>query len=91
MINKYTYGFNLFEIISESDLFEYPQNQQNKIQELFETYGLTYHIVSLAAALYSNNCLDKDIDITHHKNKLQNIFNNISDLTLKEDMLMKLR
>lgn len=81
----------MFKIISESDLFEYPQNQQKKIQELFEMYGLTYHIVSLAAALYSDNCLDKDTDVTHHKNKLRNIFNNLSDLTLKEDMLMKLR
>lgn len=81
----------MFVIISESDLFEYPQNQQSKIQELFEMYGFTYHIVSLAAALYSDNCLDKDNDVTYHKKKLQNIFNNISDLTLKEDMLMKLR
>lgn len=54
-------------------------------------YGLTYHIVSFAAALYSDDCLNKDTDVNHHKKKLRNVFNNISDLTLKEDLLMKLR
>lgn len=72
-------------------MFEYPQNQQNKIQEIFEKYGLTYHIVSFATALYSNNCMNKDIHIDHYNYKLQNLFKNLSDLTLKEDMLMKLR
>ncbi|VVC38827.1 Hypothetical protein CINCED_3A025639 [Cinara cedri] len=77
--------------IDESDLFDYPQNQRNKIQKVFNNYGLNYNIVSLAAALYSDNCLDQHSAVDSHKDKLQNIFKNISDLTLKEDMLMKLR
>lgn len=77
--------------ISESALFDYPQDQLNKIQELFIKYGLTYYIVPFAAALYSDNCLNKHAHVGQHDNKLKNIFNNISDLTLKEDMLMKLR
>lgn len=81
----------LFLDISESDLFDYPQTQHYKIKKLFDQYGLTYHIVSFAVALYSNDCFDKNSDVNLHKNRLQNIFNNISDLTLKEDMLMKLR
>lgn len=63
----------------------------NKIQEFFEKYGLTYHIVKFAAAVYSDNCLNEDTNIDQHNDKLKNIFNNLSDLTLKEDMLMKLR
>lgn len=71
-------------------MFDYPQNQKNKVQELFEKYDLPYHIISFASALYSTNCLNDD-NIDQHNYKLKNIFNNISDLTLKEDMLMKLR
>lgn len=63
----------------------------NKIKKLFEKYGLTYHIVKFAAAVYSDNCLNEDINVDQYNDKLQNIFNNLSDLTLKEDMLMKLR
>lgn len=77
--------------ISESALFHHPHDQLNKIQELFKKYGLMYHTVPFAAALYSDNCLNKHIHANQHNSKLQNIFNNISDLTLKEDMLMKLR
>lgn len=95
------YMFNFYPIeiifngfltsISESVLFDYPQNQQNRIKELFEEYGLPYHIVKFASILYSNNCLIEDTNTNQHNNKLKNIFNNICDLTLKEDMLMKLR
>ncbi|XP_022161216.1 cytoplasmic tRNA 2-thiolation protein 2 isoform X1 [Myzus persicae] len=77
--------------IDESVLHDYPQDQVNKIQEFFEKYGLTYHIVKFAAAVYSDNCLNEDTNIDQHNDKLKNIFNNLSDLTLKEDMLMKLR
>lgn len=47
--------------------------------------------MSFATALYSDNCLVKDTYVDQHNNKLQHIFNNIPDLSLKEDMLMKLR
>lgn len=63
----------------------------NKIKELFEKYGLTYHIVKFSAAVYSDNCFNEDTNVDQYNDKLQNIFNNLSDLTLKEDMLMKLR
>lgn len=63
----------------------------NKVKELFEKYGLSYHIVKFAAAVYSDNCLNEDTNVDQYNDKLQNIFNNLSDLTLKEDMLMKLR
>jgi len=62
----------------------------NKIKELFEKYDLTYYIVKFAAAVYSDNCLNEDTNVDQYNEKLQNIFNNLSDLTLKEDMLMKL-
>ncbi|XP_025193883.1 cytoplasmic tRNA 2-thiolation protein 2-A [Melanaphis sacchari] len=77
--------------IDESVLHKYPQDQENNIKELFEKYGLTYHIVKFAAAVYSDNCLNEETHVDLYNDKLQNIFNNISDLTLKEDMLMKLR
>jgi len=63
----------------------------NKIKELFEKYGLTYHIVKFSAAVYLDNCLNEDTNIDQYNDKLHNIFSNLSDLTLKEDMLMKLR
>jgi len=77
--------------IDESMLFNYPKDQQNRIQELFEKYDLPYHIVSFATVLYADDCLNNDTNIDHYNGKLQNVFNNILDLTLKEDMLMKLR
>lgn len=88
MHNQLKFHLVNIEKISESALFDYPQDQFNKIQEVFKNYSLTYHIVSFASALYSDNCLNKH---DQHDNKLRNIFNSISDLTLKEDMLMKLR
>lgn len=92
MLNFSSVNFNGFLTpISESVLFDYPTNQQNRIRELFEKYGLSYRIVLFASILYSNNCLIEDTNAHQNNDKLKNIFNNISDLTLKEDMLMKLR
>lgn len=48
-------------------------------------------MVKFAAAVYSDNCLNEDANVNQHADKLQNIFNSLSDLTLKEDMLMKFR
>ncbi|CAH1724926.1 unnamed protein product [Aphis gossypii] len=77
--------------IDESVLHNYPHDQEDKIKELFEKYGLTYHVVKFAAAVYSDNCLNEERYIDQYNDKLKNIFNSLSDLTLKEDMLMKLR
>lgn len=78
-------------MFSESILFDYSTNQQSKIEGVFKNYGFTYQIIPLATALYSDDCLNENLNINQHNNKLKNIFINLSDLTLKEDMLMKLR
>lgn len=79
---------NLF---SESVLFNYSKDQQSRIEDLFKNYGFIYQIIPFATTLYSDDCLNENLNINQHNNKLKNIFINISDLTLKEDMLMKLR
>lgn len=78
-------------MFSESILFNYSNDQKNRIEDLFKNYGFTYQIIQFATALYSDDCLNENLNINQHNNKLKNIFINISDLTLKEDMLMKLR
>lgn len=72
-------------------MFHYPHDQLNRIEELLKKYGFTYQIVQFATALYSDDCLNEDTNLNQHNIKLKNVFNNISDLTLKEDMLMQLR
>lgn len=54
-------------------------------------YNLSYHIVSFATALYSDNVLIENTYINHHNDKLRNLFNSLTDLTLKQDLLTKLR
>ncbi|XP_050427062.1 cytoplasmic tRNA 2-thiolation protein 2-A [Adelges cooleyi] len=77
--------------IDESVLFNYPEERYIGIKEVFDFYSLPYHIVPLSLALYSKNALEENNNLSEYDKKLKSLVNSIADLTLKQDILVKLR
>ncbi|XP_050532227.1 cytoplasmic tRNA 2-thiolation protein 2-like isoform X3 [Daktulosphaira vitifoliae] len=77
--------------IDETVLFGYSKERFIQFKELFESYNLPYYIISFSSALYSENVLDEDCYLQKYDKKLKSLFNSKFDLTLKQDILIRLR